>query len=96
MYAGYTCVFNVLDMPSVAVPVTLVNPLLDCPEEGYQPKNDIDRTVYEMYDSADTFKGMPIGLQVVGRRWREEEALGLAKVVDAALRHNLRRFAKLP
>lgn len=73
-------------MPSVAVPVTSVDPMLDAPEQGYQPKNDIDRAVYEMYDSAETFKDMPIGVQVVGRRWREEEALALANVVDNALK----------
>ena len=87
-YAGYTCVFNVLDLPSATVPVTFVDPELDIPDPTYEPKNDIDSVVHNMYDSEETFKDGPIGIQVVGRRWREEEVLGLAKVMDESIKRD--------
>ncbi|KKY21334.1 putative general amidase [Phaeomoniella chlamydospora] len=85
IYAGYTCVFNVLDMPSAVVPVTFVDASVDLPDRAYIPKNELDKAVHEMYDSPDTFKDAPVGVQIVGRRWREEEVLGVANVVDEAL-----------
>ncbi|KAJ7347086.1 amidase [Mycena albidolilacea] len=37
-----------------------------------------------LYDPA-AMEGMPIGLQIVGRRWEEEKVLGLMRVVEGAL-----------
>lgn len=85
-YVGYTCVYNVLDLPSVVLPVTIVDPAVDIPDTSYQPISELDASVHAMYDSPETFKDAPIGVQVVGRRWREEEVLGVASVVDEALR----------
>lgn len=42
-----------------------------------------------MYSSPDVFRDAPVGIQVVGRRWREEECLGLAEMVDEALKKHI-------
>lgn len=88
IYAGYTCVWNVLDLPSVAVPVTFVDPS-DTPDHNYKPRTDLDKNVHSMYSSPDVFRDAPVGIQVVGRRWREEECLGLAEMVDEALKKHM-------
>lgn len=36
------------------------------------------------YD-ADKMRGLPIGIQIVGRRWQEEKVIEMMKVVDGAL-----------
>ena len=36
------------------------------------------------YD-ADKMAGLPVGVQVVGRRWEEEKVIAMMKVVDGAL-----------
>ncbi|ETS74588.1 hypothetical protein PFICI_13072 [Pestalotiopsis fici W106-1] len=86
IYAGYTCVWNVLDLPSVAIPVTVVDQVLDQPEADYKPRNEMDAKVYEMYKSPELFRNGPVGIQVISRRWHEEECLGLARIVDEALK----------
>ena len=86
VYAGYTCVWNVLDLPSVAIPVTMVDQNIDVPDQDYKPRSETDRIVYTMYDGPGKFQDAPVGIQVVGKRWREEECLGLARVVDDALK----------
>ena len=86
VYAGYTCVWNVLDLPSVAIPVTMVDQNIDVPDQDYKPRSETDRIVYTMYDGPGKFQDASVGIQVVGKRWREEECLGLARVVDDALK----------
>jgi len=39
-----------------------------------------------MTDDAETYHGGPVGVQIVGRKLREEQTLAIAEIVDAALR----------
>lgn len=50
----------------------------------YGRLNDIARGVYSVYD-AQGMNGLPVGVQVVGRRLEEERVLGGMKVIRAAL-----------
>lgn len=47
-YLGYTMVWNFLDCPALAMPVSRVNPLLDVKRPAHEFLNDSDRSVYEL------------------------------------------------
>lgn len=65
-------------------PVTKVDPAVDVKDEGYLPKNDMDRFVWEMYDE-EKMKGSPVSLQVVGRRQEEEKVLAALEEIERAM-----------
>ena len=46
--------------------------------------NDISRAIHEVYD-AEAMDGLPVGVQVVGRRLQEEKVLAGMKLVKEAL-----------
>ena len=72
------------------MPVTFVDKTVDSlpsdftsgPE--YSHMNDISRALHEIYD-ADVMNGLPVGIQVIGRRLEEEKVLGGMRVVREAL-----------
>ncbi|GAA6027662.1 hypothetical protein JCM8097_007971 [Rhodosporidiobolus ruineniae] len=78
----YTGPFNLLDLPAAAVPVTKVDPLLDQPDPAFVSMGPKDQQTYDSY-SAEVTAGLPVSVQLVGRRWQEEELLGIAaRVTD--------------
>ncbi|KAI0463996.1 hypothetical protein LJB42_003009 [Komagataella kurtzmanii] len=84
---NYTVPFNVLDFPSVVVPVLRSDKSIDLKDESYVPVDEIDTTVQEYYD-AEKFDKMPVSVQVVGRRWEDEKALFMAEVLSESLSSN--------
>ncbi|KAL1743031.1 amidase signature domain-containing protein [Schizophyllum fasciatum] len=83
-YDGYTSFFNFVDLPAVILPVSTVDPALDAKDEGYTPRSDLEAKIYDMY-SAKTFRDAPLCVQLAGRRYREEELLGICEIVDEAV-----------
>ncbi|RGP76764.1 hypothetical protein FLONG3_5204 [Fusarium longipes] len=83
-YWGYTAHWNLLDYPAAVFPVTTVDPSKDPKDVNYVPKNDEDKFVYEQYDP-ETFAGMPINLQIVGRRQYDEKVLAALKEIEHAM-----------
>ncbi|KAL4068640.1 amidase signature domain-containing protein [Scleroderma yunnanense] len=89
-----TALFNIVDSPVATIPVTRVDSSLDRlpPDfklgetggstlfEKYMYQNG-ERTVYKPQEMA----GMPVGVQIVGRRWDDEKVLAMMRVVDEAL-----------
>ena len=75
------------------MPVTFVDKTVDSlpsdftigPE--YNNMNDISRALHELYN-ADAMNGLPVGIQVIGRRLEEEKVLGGMRVVREALAAN--------
>ena len=49
--------------------------------------NDISRALHELCD-ADAMDGLPLGVQVIGRRLEEEKVLAGMKIVKEALAEN--------
>ncbi|KAL1689447.1 amidase signature domain-containing protein [Schizophyllum commune] len=84
-YTGYTSFFNFVDLPAAIIPVTRVDPELDVKDEACTPKSDLEARVYGMY-SPETFRDAPVCVQLAGRRFREEELLGICEIVDEALK----------
>ena len=68
------------------LPITHVDRALDA-LSGFKPKNAIEAGNYKMYN-ADTMHGLPIGVQVVGRRLEEEKVLEGMKLIEGLLRQS--------
>ena len=85
-YYGYTTVINVLDWPSVGIPVTFADKEKDIKDAQYKGINDLDAEIYNGYD-ADAYDGAPVGVQIVGRRLQEDYLLGLAEQIGDALKN---------
>ncbi|KAL1726399.1 amidase signature domain-containing protein [Schizophyllum commune] len=71
--------------PAAIIPVTRVDPELDAKDQEYTPKSELEAKVYGMY-SPETFRDAPVCVQLAGRRFREEELLGICEIVDEALK----------
>lgn len=92
-----TLLYNLVDSPVGVVPVTHVDPRLDRltpewtdakvrPEAHGSPvlEHMLYRGTKPIYD-VDKMAGLPIGVQVIGRKWEDEKVVEMMKVVDAAL-----------
>ena len=68
------------------MPVTKVDPAKDSLASSFKLRslNGVARGAYMLYD-AQKMKGLPVGVQVVGRRWAEEEVLAGMEVLEEAL-----------
>ncbi|KAH9941257.1 amidase signature enzyme [Epithele typhae] len=83
---GYTFLWNVLDYTAGVMPVTHVDRERDgLDATAFKARNAIERGMYGMYD-AGRMHGLPVGVQVVGRRLEEEKVLAGMKLVEGVLR----------
>lgn len=78
-YWSYTSQWNLLDYPSVAFPVTKVDKNVDVlgNEKIFSDHDSYNRGLWD----ADEFHGLPVGLQLVGRRFDDEKILGILEYV---------------
>ncbi|KAK2600390.1 hypothetical protein N8I77_009927 [Diaporthe amygdali] len=83
---GYTFLFNILDYTAGIVPVTHVDKALDGLPAKFDIKklNGVAQGAYKLYD-AEAMHGLPVGVQVVGRRLEEEKVLAVMKRLEDAL-----------
>lgn len=73
-YWGYTTQWNLLDYPALIFPVTKVDPTIDVIDQDYVPMNEKDKYNHELWNSGpEKYKGAPISLQLVGRRYEDEK-----------------------
>jgi hypothetical protein len=75
-----------LDYTAGVLPVTHTNKARDQLPVGFNWRklNGVAQGVYKLYD-ADAMHGLPVGVQVVGRRLEEEKVLAVMKRVEDAL-----------
>ncbi|KAJ7735382.1 amidase signature domain-containing protein [Mycena maculata] len=91
--AGYTFLFNMLDYTAGVLPVTFVDKATDALPSGFfesakfKSMGAIAKGAYSVY-SAEKMHGLPLGVQIAGRRMEEEKVLEGMKVVEAALRQS--------
>jgi Asp-tRNA(Asn)/Glu-tRNA(Gln) amidotransferase A subunit family amidase len=83
---GYTFLFNMIDYTAGVIPVTHVDRAKDALPAGFNIRklNGVAQGAYKLYD-ADDMHGLPVGVQIVGRRLEEEKVLSIMKRVEDAL-----------
>ncbi|KAK6338919.1 hypothetical protein TWF696_009720 [Orbilia brochopaga] len=83
---GYTFLFNLLDYSAGVLPVTKVDPAKDQLPASFNLKklNGIAQGALVHYD-AKKMAGLPVGVQVVGRRLEEEKVLGAMEKIEGLL-----------
>ncbi|CBX91422.1 hypothetical protein IAQ61_010776 [Plenodomus lingam] len=83
---GYTFLFNLLDYSASILPITHVDPVKDAlpPSFSLSSLNSVARGAYKHYD-AHAMAGLPVAVQIVGRRLEEEKVLAVTGRVEDAL-----------
>ncbi|TKA57543.1 hypothetical protein B0A55_10800 [Friedmanniomyces simplex] len=85
LWWGYTTIWNLLDYPSVVLPVKdfTISPTQDAKDPAYQPRdNPFDKANHELYDP-EIWQGHPVTLQLVGRPYRDEALIAVSEVMDS-------------
>ncbi|KAG7452407.1 general amidase [Guyanagaster necrorhizus] len=81
----YTRIWNVLDYTTLVIPVSKVDRHLDVKKLPHKFYSDRDKDNYDRYDP-ETFRNAPVAVQIVGRTLEEEAVIGMAEIVDTALK----------
>ncbi|KAI0763995.1 amidase signature enzyme [Trametes elegans] len=92
---GYTFLWNILDYSAGVIPVTHVDKELDALNvKEFKPRNAIESDMYDLYD-ATKMHGLPVGVQVVGKRLEEEKVLEGMKIIESVLRGSGKAYTLL-
>jgi amidase len=83
-YVGYTSVWNAVDYPAIAIPVTTADKTIDG-KPDHEPLSKKDRKVWADYNP-EVYHGGRVGLQVVCRRYEDEKVIAVARLVSEALK----------
>ncbi|THU99137.1 amidase signature enzyme [Dendrothele bispora CBS 962.96] len=93
-----TVLYNVVNSPCGVLPVTYVDAKKDQLTEDWTDPTKrngskiLENMVYngfmgkKSYYDAEAMEGMPVGIQLVGKRYEDEKVLGMMEVVDNALK----------
>jgi amidase len=84
-YWHYTSQWNLLDYPAVVFPVMKVNKEKDKKVVAGKPLSPHDVDNRKLWD-AEEFHGMPVSLQLVGRRFDDEKILAVLEHITSMLR----------
>ncbi|KAJ6618267.1 amidase [Mycena sp. CBHHK59/15] len=89
--ASATTLYNLVNSSVGCMPVTTVDPARDQLTEEWTKVPSpslVESALYQakkpVYDPVAT-KGMPVAVQIVGKKWDDEKVLDMMRVVDAAL-----------
>ncbi|KAG5646712.1 hypothetical protein DXG03_002394 [Asterophora parasitica] len=82
---GYTLLFNLLDYTAGVLPVTHLDAVEDKLSSKIIARNSIEKAVYKMYDP-NAMNGLPVGVQVVGKRLEEEKVLFGMQTIERLLK----------
>ncbi|KAJ5486272.1 hypothetical protein N7530_000572 [Penicillium desertorum] len=89
-YWNYTAIWNLVDLPSVVFPSGItVDPKVDVLSEEdrkYVPRDEVDEREWRKYQDPERYEGASVGLQIAGRRFKDEETLAAAKAVEEIVR----------
>ena len=85
-YWGYTAYFNLLDIPACTFPTGVTSSASQHPADAsYKPRdNEFDAYNWVNYDPS-IYEGVPLCLQIVGKKWDCERVMKVAEVVTEAL-----------
>lgn len=100
-YWNYTAIWNLLDFPAAVFPSgSFVDTTLDALTEdqfgkGYVPRDEVEEREWRRYTGPERYEGASVGLQVVGRHFRDEETLAVTRVVEEVLKGGGRLMSRL-
>ncbi len=83
-YWNYTSQWNLLDYPGVVFPVCRVDKEVDVMKDEGKPLSGRDEENRKLWD-AEEFHGVPVGLQLVGRRFEDEKVLGILEHIKGEI-----------
>ncbi|CDK29313.1 unnamed protein product [Kuraishia capsulata CBS 1993] len=85
-YWGYTCIYNLLDMPNVVFPTGLYSDsTLDKPE-NFKPRNEYEEYEHKLFEDPAIFDGAPLNLQLTGKRFSDEKLVKAVKVISEIIK----------
>jgi amidase len=79
-YWGYTSQWNLLDYPAAVFPVCKVDKEKDVAQGNFESMNGKDEENWRLYDPEEVH-GVPISLQLVGRRFEDEKVLRILEEI---------------
>ncbi|KAG5634768.1 hypothetical protein H0H81_000838 [Sphagnurus paluster] len=91
--AAATILYNILDHPAGCLPVTRVDPVKDQVTDEWKTGPGLGSRLLEaglyagkkpLYNPQEA-AGMPVAVQIVGKKWEDEKVLAMMEVVDEAL-----------
>ncbi|RDX55889.1 general amidase [Lentinus brumalis] len=83
--ATYTMVWNTLNYPACAFPVTTVDPAQDPVQPRDTFLGDSDKENHAVYNP-ETYKNAPVGLQLAGQMLEDEAVIAMTEIVDRCLK----------
>ncbi len=83
-WIGYTKMFNMLDYTAASFPAGRVDVAMDVQKQlGREFRNEHEKKCWDEWN-VEEMRGLPVGLQLVGRRLDEERVLqGMKQVIEA-------------
>ncbi|PYI12048.1 amidase [Aspergillus sclerotiicarbonarius CBS 121057] len=88
-YWNYTAIWNILDQPAAVFPsglsVDLQLDQLSGEDKTYTPRGEVDEREWSKYTGPERYEGAPIGLQLVGKHFKDEETLAASALVSGIL-----------
>jgi len=96
-----TILYNIIDSPVGCIPVLRVDPAKDQLTEEWVTGPGLGSSMLEaeLYRgknpvyNPEAMQGMPVGVQIVGKKWEDEKVISMMHVVDRAL--GPRRFGPM-
>ncbi|KAJ5791464.1 uncharacterized protein N7518_008475 [Penicillium psychrosexuale] len=89
-YWNYTAIWNLVDLPSVVFPSGIfVDPKVDMlteQDKEYVHRDEVDEREWRKYQGPERYEGASVGLQLSGKRFKDEETLAAAKVIEGIVR----------
>ncbi|KAF5630988.1 general amidase [Fusarium tjaetaba] len=83
-YWTYTSLYNLVDYPGAVIPTPIRAESGEVYDTGYVPLSDACRHVRDLWEEGD-FGGAPVNLQVVARRYHDNELFGALRVLKDVL-----------
>ncbi|EED19208.1 acetamidase, putative [Talaromyces stipitatus ATCC 10500] len=87
-YVGYTSIWNLLDYPALAIPVTKADRtkdlVLDAEWIMHKPRNKSDEFNHKQYD-INLVHGAPVGVQIITPKLQEEKCIAVAKAIEESM-----------
>ena len=83
---SYTAIYNTVDWPAINLPLNMtVDKNIDAKYKDFQPFSDEDARLEALYDP-ETFHGLPLSVQLAGRKFEDEKLLAIAELIHPVIK----------